>query len=142
MEKTTFYRREISSISWAEFVTAFNGQYFPKSIVQKKALEFATLAQREDSVWEYAKNFLKLDCFAPGILTADKARADKFFWGLKPELKSRVTKVPRGTLTEVIEAATTHELVYEHDRAQKQGKATMQHKNANLGSSQNRYARH
>ena len=43
MEKTVFYQREISSIPWAEFVTAFNGQYFPESVVQKKALEFATL---------------------------------------------------------------------------------------------------
>ena len=81
MEKTTFYRREILSISWVEFVRAFNGQYFPESVVQKKALEFTTLAQREDSVREYAKNFLQLELFAPGILATDKARADKFFWG-------------------------------------------------------------
>ena len=33
MEKTTFYRREISSISWAEFVAAFNGQYFLEFVV-------------------------------------------------------------------------------------------------------------
>lgn len=29
----------------------------------------------------------------------------------KPELRSRVATAPRGTITEVIEAATTHELV-------------------------------
>ena len=48
-------------------------------VVQKKALEFATLAQREDSVREYAKNFFQLERFAPGILAIDKAGADKFF---------------------------------------------------------------
>ena len=119
MEKTKFHQREIFSITWVEFVPAFNGQYFQESVVQKKALEFATLAQREDSVREYAKKFLELECFAPGILETDKARADKFFWGLKPELRSRVATVPRGTITKVIETATTHKLVYEHDRAQK-----------------------
>ena len=119
MEKTTFHQREISSISCAEFVIAFNGQYFPESVVQKKALEFSTLAQRDDSVREYAKKFLQLERFAPGSLATDKARADKFFWGLKPELRGRVATVPRGTITEVIDATTTHELVYEHDRAQR-----------------------
>ena len=125
MEKTTFYHCEISSISWAKFVTTFNGQYFPESVVQKKTLEFSTLAQREDSVREYANNFLQLERFALGILATDKARADKYFWGLKPELRSRVATAARGTLTEVIEAATTHELVYKHDCSQKKGKATV-----------------
>ena len=68
-------------------------------------------------VWEYAKNFLQLEHFAPGILATDKARANKFFWGLKLELRSRVATARRGSITEVIEAATTHELVYEHDSA-------------------------
>ena len=142
MEKTVFHQREISSIPWAEFVTAFNGQYFPESVVQKKALEFATLTQKDDSVREYAKNFLQLERFASGSLATARARADKFFWGLKPELRSRVATAPRGTITEVIEAATTHELVYDYVRAQKQGKATIQHKNANQGSSKNRSEEH
>ena len=60
MEKTTFHQREISSISWMEFVIAFNGQYFPESVVQKKALEFAILLQKDDSVREYAQKFLQV----------------------------------------------------------------------------------
>ena len=62
---------------------------------------------------------MQLECFALGILAIDKARVDKFFWGLKPELRKRVATVPRGTITEVIDVATTHELVFEYDCAQK-----------------------
>ena len=48
-------------------------------MVLKKALEFAILVQKDDSVREYAKKFLQLERFAPGGLATDRARADKFF---------------------------------------------------------------
>ena len=56
----------------------FNGQHFPESVVQKKALEFATLTQKDDSVRDYSKNFLQLERFAPGSLATVRAREDKF----------------------------------------------------------------
>lgn len=48
----------------------------------------------------------------------------------------------RSTITEVIDSATTQELVFEYDRAQKQGKVTSQHRNVNPLSNQNKRAGH
>lgn len=47
MEKPTYNRREITSITWGELVTFFNEQYFLEPIIQEKALEF------NNSSWEY-----------------------------------------------------------------------------------------
>lgn len=73
MEKITFHRLEISSIMWVKFMSAFDGQYFPKPVV------LANLVQGEDSVQEYVKKFLRLEHFAPLLLATKKARANKFF---------------------------------------------------------------
>lgn len=80
MEKATFRRSEISSITWAEFVAAFIGQYFYERVVQKKALEFANLVQGVDLIWEYKKKFLQLKHFVLGVLSTKEAI--KFIWGL------------------------------------------------------------
>ena len=45
MDKTAFIRRDINSVTWSEFVTAFNEQYFPEPVIQQKALEFNNLNQ-------------------------------------------------------------------------------------------------
>ena len=53
------------------------------------------------------------------MLLNEKARCNKFFWGLKFELRDRIANVPRNTLHEVINAAANHELILEQDKPAK-----------------------
>ena len=78
-EGSTFRGREIEDIAWNEFVDKFNEQYFPEPVAQKKAMEFHNLVQGADSVREYARKFMQLERFSPGLLHNEKARCNKFF---------------------------------------------------------------
>lgn len=50
LERSIFARSDIESISWVEFLDMFNREYFLEPVKQKKALEFTTLMQEEDSI--------------------------------------------------------------------------------------------
>ena len=91
----------------------FYEQYFPEPVTQKKVIEFHNLVQGADAVREYAQKFMQLERFSPGLLHNEKVRCNKFFWGLKFELRDRIANVPRNTLHEVINAAANHELILE-----------------------------
>lgn len=65
---------------------------------------------------EYAKKFLELELFTLGVVSSESARVDEFFWGLKAKLKDKITTTPRNTSTEMIDAATTLEIVMGYDQ--------------------------
>lgn len=49
------------------------------------------------------------------VLATRRASVNKFFWGLKPELRSKIAMVPRSTIMEVIDLAITQEMVFAYD---------------------------
>lgn len=71
----------------------FNEQYFPGPVLEQKALEFNNLTQGNDSVREYAHKFFVLEHYSQGSLANKKAHARKFLWGLKFELRDRITNI-------------------------------------------------
>lgn len=105
MEKSIYNQRKITSISWSEFFTSFNEQYFLRPVIQQKALEFNNLTKRNDLVLGYAWNFLQLERFSLKSLDNEKARHSMFFWGLKFELRDRIANIPKNSLNEDINAA-------------------------------------
>ena len=60
---------------------------------------------------------MQLERFSPGLLHYEKARCNKFFWGLKFELRDRIANVPRNTLHEVINAVANHELILKQEKS-------------------------
>ena len=64
----------------------------------------------------------------------EKARANKFFWGLKFELRDRIANIPRANLSDVVNAAANHELILEQERAQKKSSFPTRPANQSHGS--------
>lgn len=114
--RTTFQVGEVHSIAWTEFVEAFNGHYFPKPIYQQKQFEFNNLTQGDLPVREYAQLFISLELFTLQLCANDKAEVNKFLCGLNFDLRDIIANLPRNTLAEVVNAATTREMVLEHER--------------------------
>lgn len=79
--KSIYSRRgEITSITWFEFITSFNDQYFLDPIIWHKALalELNNLNQGNNSIMEYAKKILQLERLSLGSMENEKATCNKF----------------------------------------------------------------
>ena len=68
----------------------FNVMYYLEQIREKKLREFPNIKQGEMTVREYEQKFIQLERFTPGLCSNEKARANKFLWGLRFALKDRV----------------------------------------------------
>lgn len=56
--------RDVSTLSWEEFVRLFNEKYYNEAVRQAKAEEFTTLTQGDLSVTEYTLKFDRPSNFA------------------------------------------------------------------------------
>lgn len=81
MEKSTCNRREIISITWAEFVTSFNEQYLFEPVIQEKALEFNNLSWENDSVRKLLKYSYNWTDFPPDQWKMRRLDAVNYFGG-------------------------------------------------------------
>jgi len=77
-------------VDWKGFKCAFFEQYYPYSLQEKKAQEFANLAQNDMSVLEYERRFTELSQFAPHDVSNEAQKVSKFVRGLRPDIKGRV----------------------------------------------------
>ncbi|XP_042939461.1 uncharacterized protein LOC122274490 [Carya illinoinensis] len=69
---------EATPISWNKFKEAFNDRFFPVSIREAKAREFANLKQGTMTVRQYASKFVELSRFAPHLVHTEALKAEKF----------------------------------------------------------------
>ncbi|XP_024022415.1 uncharacterized protein LOC112091910 [Morus notabilis] len=65
-------------MTWEQFETIFNEQYFPRSYRDENAMEFMSLLQGDMSVREYEAKFNNLSWFAPSLVESKHLRCLKF----------------------------------------------------------------
>lgn len=58
----------IPSVIWEVFLEAFNAEYFPNFLRQRKETEFVELHQMKLSVVEYAETYINLGRFALEVI--------------------------------------------------------------------------
>ena len=78
---------------------------------EQKSREFSNLKQGDMTVREYEQKFIQLERFSPGMCSTEKARANKFLWGLRFALKDRVVNQRPQTLAQAVEIACLSEEV-------------------------------
>lgn len=84
-----FDGKPLMTISWSEFTTSFNKEYFPTEVSIVLQRQFWDLKQGNRTVEEYATEFRRLECFVPAF-DSEEARADRFVMGLREGLRSRL----------------------------------------------------
>ncbi|XP_042954687.1 uncharacterized protein LOC122291105 [Carya illinoinensis] len=80
----------MTALSWERFKEEFDNRFFPDSVKQLKAQEFASLTQGSLTVEQHAAKFMALGRFAPHLILTQKMQAQKFQAGLLPRIRSRV----------------------------------------------------
>lgn len=54
----------------------------------------------------------------------EKPRCNKFFWGLKFELRDRIANIPKNSLTKIINVVANHKLILELEKTAKMNNPT------------------
>ncbi|MQM02092.1 hypothetical protein Taro_034854 [Colocasia esculenta] len=98
--QTVFAGRPEDTISWHEFLTAFNDTFFPVQIQQVKREQFRTLQQGNLSVLEYQMRFMALSRYAPYVVTDNTMMVEYFIKGLRAELQDAVIPLMCRTVEE------------------------------------------
>ena len=91
--------RDITQMTWADFLEEFNNKYYNVSILVAKVTEFSNLWQGNLSVIEYIQKFDRLTWYAPVMVATDTTRVNNFLEGLKPELARDVDMGRKGPIT-------------------------------------------
>ncbi|XP_060969266.1 uncharacterized protein LOC133036664 [Cannabis sativa] len=105
--------RNITTMTWLDFVDVFNRKYYSAAILAAKEDEFMNLRQNNLTVTEYARQFDRLAKFAQEIVPTEALRVKRFLKGMNPMIKKDV-KIMVGTNTvyaEVLEKALEAELL-------------------------------
>ncbi|XP_024019293.1 uncharacterized protein LOC112090971 [Morus notabilis] len=99
-------RMDVAGLTWEQFETLFNEQYFPQSYREKKALEFMSLLQGDMSVREYEAKFNDLSRFAPSLVESEHMRCLKFEKGLKNSVRRSLVALRLRNFRDLVAAAT------------------------------------
>ncbi|XP_059650334.1 uncharacterized protein LOC132296112 [Cornus florida] len=103
MTRTTI---DITSMTWEEFKTRFYEKHFPRSMREKKAIEFMELKQSNTmTVSDYETKFIEFSRFVPHIVANEEHRIRKFEWGLISHVKRLVVGYRYDTYAKVVECA-------------------------------------
>ncbi|KAL0535932.1 hypothetical protein IC582_024862 [Cucumis melo] len=81
---------DVSQITWQQFKESFYAKFFSASLRDAKRQEFLNLEQGDMTVEQYDAEFDMLSRFAPEMITAEAARADKFVRGLRLDIQGLV----------------------------------------------------
>ncbi|XP_024033010.1 uncharacterized protein LOC112095379 [Morus notabilis] len=99
-------RMDVTGLTWEQFETLFNEQYFPQSYREKKALEFMSLLQGDMSVREYEAKSNDLSRFAPSLVESEPMRCLKFEKGLKNSVRRSLVALRIRNFRDLVAAAT------------------------------------
>jgi hypothetical protein len=103
--ETVQLRRAIKTLTWDDFKTEFENQYYSKYHRKIKELEFLALRQEGMSVLEYERRFHDLSLFAPHYVPLEQHMIEKLRDGFRQELKQGLIVLQFKTVREPIEAA-------------------------------------
>ena len=78
--------RDVTTMSWAEFLREFNSKYYSQVVINSKVAEFTRLQQGNLSVLEYVQQFDQLSQYAPDMIQTETSKVWRFPSGLRPGL--------------------------------------------------------
>ncbi|XP_024017846.1 uncharacterized protein LOC112090539 [Morus notabilis] len=97
---------DVTGLTWEQFETLFNEQYFPQSYREEKALEFMSLLQEDMFVKEYEAKFNDLSRFVPSLVESEPMRCLKFEKGLKNSVRRSLVALRIRNFRDLVAAAT------------------------------------
>ncbi|XP_024025041.1 uncharacterized protein LOC112092646 [Morus notabilis] len=97
---------DVTGLTWEQFETLFNEQYFPQSYREEKALEFMSLLQGDMSIREYESKFNDLSRFAPSLVESEPMSCLKFEKGLKNSVRRSLVALRIQNFRDLVAAAT------------------------------------
>ncbi|XP_024018222.1 uncharacterized protein LOC112090644 [Morus notabilis] len=99
-------RIDVAGLTWEQFETLLNEQYFPQSYRDEKVLEFMYILQGDMFVREYEAKFNDLSRFAPSLVESEHLRCLKFEKGLKNSVRRPLVALRIWNFWDLVVAAT------------------------------------
>ncbi|XP_035540239.1 uncharacterized protein LOC118344220 [Juglans regia] len=96
-------------VRWLHFKQIFVERFFPTSVRDDKAMEFANLVQGALSVHQYAARFIELSRFAAYLIPDEEKKARKFEQGLNERIYERIVGFQIRNFSELVDKATVFE---------------------------------
>ena len=103
--ETVQLRRATETLTWSDFKTEFENQFYSKYHRKVKEQEFLALRQGDMSVLEYERRFHDLSLFAPHYVPTEEHMIEKLRDGLRQDLRQGLIALRFKSVRELIEAA-------------------------------------
>ncbi|XP_058181277.1 uncharacterized protein LOC131299715 [Rhododendron vialii] len=107
---------DVENLTWAEFETLFEEQYFPETSREQLRDQFEKLEQGGMTVSEYAQKFQSLSGFAPELVATEERKCRRFEKGLHNTVRRMVMVQRKTKYAEVVECARSIEIPKEAQR--------------------------
>ena len=82
--------RDVSVMTWTDFLVEFNAKYYSQAVINSKVVEFTRLQQGSMSVLEYVRRFDQLSRFALDMVPLEASKIWRFLSGLHSGLAGLV----------------------------------------------------
>ncbi|XP_041011309.1 uncharacterized protein LOC121255087 [Juglans microcarpa x Juglans regia] len=96
-------------ITWECFRKIFLERFFPQTLCESRARQFADLTQGTMTVDQYATKFMELSHFASYLIPNEEKKAEKFERDLNRRIRERVHMLRIRSFTELVTRATIAE---------------------------------
>lgn len=106
---STYLGRHISTILWGEFTDAFLEHFIPTTERDELQERFLHLRQGDRSVAQYQREFTHLARFAGILALTDRDRANRFFRGLRDNLRQPLIMAAQSSYHSIAAHATALE---------------------------------
>ncbi|KAF5464159.1 hypothetical protein F2P56_014256 [Juglans regia] len=93
-------------IAWECFKKIFLEHFFPQTLRESRAHQFADLNQGTMTIDQYATKFMELFCFASYLITDEEKKAENFEHGLNRRIRERVCTLRIRSFTELVTRVT------------------------------------
>ena len=102
--ETVQLKRATETLTWSDFKTEFENQFYSKYHRKVKEQEFLALRQGDISVLEYERRFHDLSLFAPHYVPTEEHMIEKLRDGLRQDLRQGLIALRFKSVRELIEA--------------------------------------
>ncbi|KAJ9187048.1 hypothetical protein P3X46_002545, partial [Hevea brasiliensis] len=115
---------QLEQITWEFFLTEFRKKYISKVYLEERRREFISLRQRQLSVAEYEREFVRLSRYGREIVPTEAERCRRFEEGLNDNIKVMITALEITDFSKLVDAASKVERVRinEQNRRERQQK--------------------
>ena len=107
-------------ITWEFFLIEFRKQYVGRIYLSNMRREFHNLRQRQMSVTEYKREFIRSSKYAPEMLVTEEDRCRKFEDGLNDCIRAHVIGVFHDDFSKIVACALNVERVKKEEYERKE----------------------